>query len=188
MELTCSVQLPLPEQQPVVVQSTPNLEQPVHQTPTVVEEPSFVSDQPQIDVEEPQRVVEQPLAVVEQLLPPNFELPSPVYDPPSPIAEQPSALDLPPHEVKQPTVMDMPPQEAELPPQPSINQQYCLRFENNGSKKWDSKEIILDAASLENKYDTSKLFVGMPVQLPWKGKGGREQLWNLVITSIESKK
>ena len=187
MELTC-VQLPLSEQQRVVVQSTPNLEQPVHQTPTVVEEPSFVSDQPRIDMEEPQRVVKQPLADVEELLPPNFELPSPVYDPPSPIAEQPSVLDFPPREVKQPTVIDMPPQEAELPPQPSINQQYyCLRFENNGSKKWDSKEIILDTASLENMYDTSKLFVVMPVQLPWKGIGGREQLWNLVITSIESK-
>ena len=51
-------------------------------------------------------------------------------------------------------------------------ERYCLKYEDNNSKRWDGREILVDKSYLESLYDTDELQPGMLVTLPWTGKGG----------------
>ena len=55
---------------------------------------------------------------------------------------------------------------------------YCVRYEGNGSKKWDGKTIWLDGEWLHSLYDHSELVPGNKLSLPWMGKGGRMTYWS----------
>ena len=52
-------------------------------------------------------------------------------------------------------------------------QQYIVCFDGNNSKRWDGKEVWLDTEVLDELYESSKLFYGANVIVPWKGKEGR---------------
>lgn len=57
---------------------------------------------------------------------------------------------------------------------------YCIRYENNNSKRWDGKRILLDGEWLESLYPGEDLMPGKVVRLPWKKKGG-VSYWNAVV-------
>ena len=61
----------------------------------------------------------------------------------------------------------------------------CVRYEGNNSKRWDGKEIFLEASVLEDLYEPAQLMHGSHVTIPWKGKGGRVSNWNAVIVNLE---
>lgn len=63
----------------------------------------------------------------------------------------------------------------------SSSQQYVVRFNNNNSKRWDGKEVWLDPEVLDELYDSSELFDGANITVPWKGKGGKISHWNAVF-------
>lgn len=52
-----------------------------------------------------------------------------------------------------------------------------VRYEGNGSKKWDGKVIEVEAAWLEEDCG-QELQVGAEITMPWKGKGGKIVQWN----------
>ena len=65
---------------------------------------------------------------------------------------------------------------------PRVNTtKYCVRYEGNGSKKWDGKMIWLDGEWLRSLYDHSELVPGNKLSLPWMGKGGRMTYWSVVL-------
>jgi hypothetical protein len=59
-----------------------------------------------------------------------------------------------------------------------------LRYIGNNSKKWDGKEILVEAETLMDDYTPEDLVEGKVLQLPWKGKGGKMRQWNLVVSSM----
>ena len=61
------------------------------------------------------------------------------------------------------------------------NNKYCIRYEGNSSKRWDGKEILLDAEWMEGLYSESELVAGKKLSLPWQGKGGRVTYWRAVL-------
>ena len=63
----------------------------------------------------------------------------------------------------------------------SSQKRYIVRFENNNSKRWDGKEVWLDATILDELYSTSELFNGANITVPWKGKGGKITHWKVVF-------
>ena len=63
----------------------------------------------------------------------------------------------------------------------SSEKQYIVRFENNSSKRWDGKEVWLDATILDELYDSSELFNGANITVPWRGKGGKITHWKAVF-------
>ena len=84
-----------------------------------------------------------------------------------------------------------------LPPHPTAQQQltplsalltdkqkYCIRYEGNGSKRWDGKEILVDKDWLESLYDPVSLVDGKAVVLPWSGKKGAYRDWKAVVVGI----
>lgn len=60
-------------------------------------------------------------------------------------------------------------------------EKYLVRYQNNSSKRWDNKEIWLDAEWLEELYSPSQLVPGFEVKLPWASKGGKISYWNAVV-------
>ena len=66
--------------------------------------------------------------------------------------------------------------------------QYNVRFENNNSKRCDGKEVWLDATILDELYDSSKLFNGANITVPWRGKGGKITHWKAVYIDPVSAK
>lgn len=48
---------------------------------------------------------------------------------------------------------------------------YVVRFEGNSSKKWDGKEVYINAEVLDELYSEEELVHGAPVTVPWKSKG-----------------
>ena len=56
---------------------------------------------------------------------------------------------------------------------PKRPEKYCVRYQNNSSKRWDGKMIWLDAEWLEELYNPSELVPGLEVKLPWATKGGK---------------
>ena len=62
-------------------------------------------------------------------------------------------------------------------------QSYCVRYEGNNSKRWDGKEIWIEATVLEELYEPYQLTSGSHVSIPWKGKGGRISYWNAIIVN-----
>ena len=65
---------------------------------------------------------------------------------------------------------------------------YCVRYEGNNSKRWDGKEIWLEATVLDELYEPTQLTYGSHVSIPWKGKGGRISYWNAVIVNPNATK
>ena len=63
----------------------------------------------------------------------------------------------------------------------SLQKRYIVRLENNNSKRWDGKEVWLDATILDELYSTSELFNGANITVPWKGKGGKITHWKAVF-------
>ena len=58
---------------------------------------------------------------------------------------------------------------------------YVVRFEGNKSKRWDGKEVWLDAEVLDELYDATELVNGANVVVPFRGKGGKITHWNAVF-------
>ena len=48
---------------------------------------------------------------------------------------------------------------------------YVVRFEGNSSKRWDGKEVYINAEVLDELYSKEELVHGAPVTVPWKSKG-----------------
>ena len=64
-------------------------------------------------------------------------------------------------------------------------QQYIVRFDGNNSKRWDGKEVWLDTEVLDELYESSELFHGADVIVPWKVKGGKISHWKGVFVDPE---
>ena len=64
-------------------------------------------------------------------------------------------------------------------------QQYIVHFDGNNSKRWDGKEVWLDTEVLDELYESSELFHGANVIVPWKGKGGKISHWKGVFVDPE---
>ena len=50
-------------------------------------------------------------------------------------------------------------------------EEYLIWYENNGSKRWDRREIFVNTSWLEEIYSADELCYGAKVCLPWHGKG-----------------
>ena len=61
------------------------------------------------------------------------------------------------------------------------SRKYSVRYEGNASKRWDGREILLDADWLETLYQPSQLVEGKVLSLPWRGKGGRIVHWRAIL-------
>ena len=61
--------------------------------------------------------------------------------------------------------------------------QYIIRFE---SKRWDGKEVWLDSEILDELYNSSELFHGANITVPWKCKGGIIIHWKAVFINPNS--
>ena len=48
---------------------------------------------------------------------------------------------------------------------------YIVCFEGNSSKRWDGKEVYINAEVLDELYSEEELVHGAPVTVPWKSKG-----------------
>ena len=69
-------------------------------------------------------------------------------------------------------------------PDPTSPATVCVRYEGNQSKRWDGKIVKLDRAWLEEVCG-QELLVGTAVEMPWKCKGGKTELWKGVVVSDE---
>ena len=58
---------------------------------------------------------------------------------------------------------------------------YCIRYENNASKRWDEKELLVDKDWLDDLYPEG-IYPGKQLQLPWTGKKGKTVIWNAVVS------
>ena len=56
---------------------------------------------------------------------------------------------------------------------------YVVRFEGNNSRKWDGKEVWLDAEVLDELYSENELVHGCKITVPWKSK--KITHWNAVF-------
>ena len=61
---------------------------------------------------------------------------------------------------------------------------YVVKFKGNGSKKWDGKDITVDAEWLEELYKKSELCPGRIVEIPFSGKGGTTIGWRVMIVGV----
>ena len=57
---------------------------------------------------------------------------------------------------------------------------YVVRFEGNNSKKWDGKEVWLDAEVLDELYSENELVHGCTITVPWKSKKNITH-WNAIF-------
>ena len=64
-----------------------------------------------------------------------------------------------------------------------LKDSYCIRYQNNGSKRWDGKELLVSKEWLEELYP--EIYPGKEVQLPWTGKKGKTVLWNAVVVQVD---
>lgn len=62
--------------------------------------------------------------------------------------------------------------------------EYVIQFKGNNSKQWDGKTIPVDGEWLEELYDMADLFPGRIVELPWRGKDGKDVSWKAVLLSL----
>lgn len=58
---------------------------------------------------------------------------------------------------------------------------YCVKYENNNSKRWDGKTVMIDGEWLHSVCNTSNVHCGDKVKLPWTAKKGKIQYWNAVV-------
>ena len=66
---------------------------------------------------------------------------------------------------------------------------YCVQYENNNSKRWDGKRVLIDGQWLHSVCDMSEIHCGDKIKLPWTAKKGKMQYWNVVVvdnTAMES--
>jgi len=68
------------------------------------------------------------------------------------------------------------------------NRRYAVKFEENQSKRWDSKEIWLTEEVLDELYDSSKLVDGANVIVPFEGKGGKSTTGTQFLVSMANNK
>ena len=66
----------------------------------------------------------------------------------------------------------------------ATSRKYTVRYQNNNSKRWDGKEIVLDGEWLETMYSPHDLQPGKVLSLPWSGKNGREETWSAVVVHV----
>ena len=52
------------------------------------------------------------------------------------------------------------PSQRNPPEEPVSPTSYCVRYEGNGSKRWDGKTIFVDCRALLDLYDCKKLVPG----------------------------
>ena len=64
---------------------------------------------------------------------------------------------------------------------------YAVRFEGNQSKRWDGKEVWLEAEVLDELYDASELVDGANVVVPFRGKGGKITHWKAIFVEHNKK-
>ena len=57
---------------------------------------------------------------------------------------------------------------------------YCIRYENNQSKRWDGKELLVDKDWVDELYPDG-IYPGKQLELPWTGKKGKTVMWNAVV-------
>ena len=76
---------------------------------------------------------------------------------------------------------------AELVRNTKQNNKYCVKYQNNNSKRWDGREIRVDSEYLESLYDPSLLVPGFEVSIPWKGKNTTTH-WKAVIVDLTTSK
>ena len=66
---------------------------------------------------------------------------------------------------------------------------YCIQYENNISKRWDGKRVLIDGQWLHSVCDISEIHFSDKIKLPWTAKKGKVQYWNAVVvdnTAMES--
>ena len=66
---------------------------------------------------------------------------------------------------------------------------YCIQYENNNSKRWDGKRVLINGQRLHSVCDMSEIHCGDKIKLPWTAKKGKVQYWNAVVvdnTAMES--
>ena len=87
----------------------------------------------------------------------------------------------------EPKGSQLPVHESATPP--VSKPRYCVRYEENESKRWDGKEVLIDGTWLEHLYKPSDLAPGKRVILPWQGKaGGKITHWKaIVVDETETK-
>ena len=55
-----------------------------------------------------------------------------------------------------------------------------MQFEDNNSKKWDGKEVWLEAYVVDELYNSTEMLHGAKLMVPFKGKGGKITHWNTI--------
>ena len=73
------------------------------------------------------------------------------------------------------------------PEEPASPTSYCVRYEGNGSKRWDGKTIFVDSKALLDLYDCKELVPGKEVSIPWKSKTKGVEHWKAIIVDITQK-
>lgn len=63
----------------------------------------------------------------------------------------------------------------------SGGRKYCVLYENNSSKKWDGKKVMIDGETLESLYSIEDLVLGKSVVIPWPGRGGKVEDWKGIL-------
>ena len=58
---------------------------------------------------------------------------------------------------------------------------YCVKYKNNSFKRWDGKTAMIYGESLHSVCNTSEVYCGDKVKLPWTAKKGKIQYWNAVV-------
>ena len=61
----------------------------------------------------------------------------------------------------------------------------CVRFEGNQSKRWDGKEVLIDYGWIKEQIDTTQLFPGSAINIPWPIKGRETQIWKGVAVYVD---
>ena len=65
--------------------------------------------------------------------------------------------------------------------EPQIKPNYYVKYENNGSKRWDGKTVMIGGEWLHGVCNQSEIHCGDKVKLPWTAKKGKVQYWNAVV-------
>ena len=127
-----------------------------------------------------------PKATEERPLESEKDVPKAMQERPLPLESETAAeeLDMPKAKKERPleseTAAEYVPKTTEERPLKS-NSKYCIRYEGNGSKRWDGREILIDEIWMEDIYDPSELTVaGKELRLPWKSKKS-VTYWNAVL-------
>ena len=64
---------------------------------------------------------------------------------------------------------------------PSNTKTYCVKYEDNNSKRWDGKTVMIDGEQLHSVCNMCEIHCGDKINLPWTAKKGKVQYWNAVV-------